>query len=83
MIDNVKLDCKIQPACLPNPKNKNFPDKYEIDLWAIGWGRVFLNGPLPDSLNYVKMTLLNGYFCRNVPPNFKDWSRQLCAGKRF
>lgn len=78
----VELTSYVQPACLPDPINKNFPNEVNIAVWAVGWGSVSVNGDIPSGLHNVKLTLYNRAKCFGViRPEEADWTKLLCAGE--
>lgn len=48
----------------------------------MGYGTLSADGPLPNKLYNVKLTLYDGSKCDQVIPEVpKDWSIQICAGE--
>lgn len=77
-----KLSQSIQVACLPSPEKGLYPTTSGMDVWAMGFGALNSDGPSPDTLYNVKMTLYDGATqCRRVAPRTpKNWDSQICAG---
>ena len=77
-----KLSQSIQVACLPSPEKGLYPTTSGMDVWAMGFGALTSDGPSPDTLYNVKMTLYDGATqCRRVAPRTpKNWDSQICAG---
>jgi hypothetical protein len=73
----------IQIACLPDPsKGKDYPNIYDQDVWAVGFGQYKSDSKSSSTLQNVKLVLYNGsseVLCDLFGIN--DWSSQLCAGK--
>lgn len=78
----MSLSCYIQIACLPDPAKVFYPTEKNIDAWTAGWGKI--QGLMPDNLQNIKITLLDGFYCRLVQTSLvKDWSIQICAGVKI
>lgn len=80
----VKLNKKVQLACLPRMGNPRYPIRTNINTWAPGWG-FHAEGQRGSSKLYnVKMTLYGSKKCNNTHTSFpKDWNKQICAGIFF
>lgn len=74
------LDCKIQPACLPNPAWADFPTNVNSSAWIAGWGDLTSGGEGPETLQNINITLYDGPSMCALVSKPKDWNKQICAG---
>ena len=63
----------ISPACLPVNDNDQFVNASAI---ASGWGKLFMDGPMPVVLNYVDLSVLSNSNCGS---NLNIDNYHLCA----
>jgi len=73
------LDKYVQIACLPSTSSSTFPDF--VESYAPGYGSLWFNGPLPNTLQNVNLDIYNESYCNDVLPLVpKNWDSQICAG---
>lgn len=56
---------KIQPACLPKNKDKNYPEPGSIS-YIVGFGDTDENGTYPNVLMNAKVKVYEGYECNQT-----------------
>ncbi|CAF0932506.1 unnamed protein product [Brachionus calyciflorus] len=56
----VTYNSLIQPGCLPYGKASVYPTTFNIDSWAAGWGTLSFKGPLANTLQNVRLTIVSG-----------------------
>ena len=77
--DPIELNENIQISCLPN--RVDYPSEIGIPAYALGWGKLYENGPMAPKLQNVRFTIYDGSLCSNVYPDTpKNWNSQICAG---
>lgn len=78
----VDLDKNIQLACLPDASKPDYPNRYEVEAFAMGWGAVdYESQYLPELLQNVALELLDGQRqCFLDQQQMFDWRTQICAG---
>ena len=84
LAEEAHLDEFVQIACLPDSKQYNFPSEFNVSAIAVGWGLLNeFDDFQPLKMHNVQLTIYNDSMCSQVAPTYiKDWSKQICAGKR-
>ncbi|KAM9202060.1 LOW QUALITY PROTEIN: chymase-like [Dugong dugon] len=72
-----KVNLTLAVGTLPLPSQSNFVPPGKM-CWVAGWGRTRVEEPMSDTLQEVKLRLMDPQACKHYP-NF-DHNFQLCVG---